>query len=182
MVFCCSLFLLLLKVYLVGQIFFSVRDRFLSRGVAVLIWAIWKTQNNACFNRVVYQDPATIIHLLTCREHKCENHSAKGQDGWCQWLLKFSLTARLGPLVLRLIGLLQAVGVAANRSLLQSSCFCVEEVCFSCQQLSLVCPVVLEELLQRACGVVSFPCSCCQLGVVLWLSQVEGALQGVCVP
>ena len=45
---------------------FRVEDRFLIlTGVASLIWAIWKTRNNACFNRINPQDPTFIIFMMS---------------------------------------------------------------------------------------------------------------------
>jgi len=44
---------------------FSAGDRFvISTGIAALIWAIWKTRNNACLNGVIPQDSMTIIFLM----------------------------------------------------------------------------------------------------------------------
>ena len=45
---------------------FRIIDRFLvSTGVAALIWAIWKTRNNACFNGVILQDPTSIVFMMS---------------------------------------------------------------------------------------------------------------------
>ena len=33
--------------------------------VAALIWAIWRTRNDACFKGVLPQDPINIVYLMT---------------------------------------------------------------------------------------------------------------------
>ena len=46
-------------------VIFPVKDTVLILvGVAELIWAIWKTQNNACFNGVILQDLTSIVFLI----------------------------------------------------------------------------------------------------------------------
>ena len=45
---------------------FKIKERFVvSSGVAALIWAIWKTRNDACFNGVFPQDPVNVIFLVS---------------------------------------------------------------------------------------------------------------------
>ena len=44
---------------------FTIRDRYLfSTGISALLWAIWKTWNNAYFNGVIPQDPTSVIYLM----------------------------------------------------------------------------------------------------------------------
>jgi hypothetical protein len=57
----------------------GVRDRV---SLAAMFWSIWKTQNGACFDNVLYSDPCDIIYMI-CHllDYWCEMQKPKVQEG-----------------------------------------------------------------------------------------------------